>query len=420
MVDIEEFGLDKHFKKGLDLLHRMNETEATAKFLKSLKKNPKHLATYKNLGYIYIRSNNNAQLLKIMEQGLKYHKEDSWLWYFKGHAQKQLNRFKDAIESLEMSLKYNPDDCDTWTLKGNSHRELKDYESAFQCWDNSIKINPFYELAWQNKINLLNSLEKKEELVKTLSNRSKFYYDKGLEQREKRKLLSAAVYFGGSLKYLKEFPLGNEKLNETLEKIYDAPEIFSEYGFKLSKLDNSPRKGLIFYDMGMKNPNLTETAETIKELSKKYEIPNGLVKMFPYYEKTIIGIEYLPPIFEKFIKELKIPYFELDPANKLVMIAPEKADLGMMLQELGIVPVRLTNFSDKDLSFFNIGKLEGESMGDTTKKVLVLSEYLGLEIQRLKMFILKGMMIVAVEHVSGAYKKFQDATNIEPIEFSFK
>ena len=106
---IESEGLDKFFNQGVDLANQTKYQEALSNFEKSLKKNPKHIPTYRNIAYLHLSLNQYDQLIKSMDKAIKSGINDSGIWHYKGYALKLLNKIDEAIESLSNSLKCDPE-----------------------------------------------------------------------------------------------------------------------------------------------------------------------------------------------------------------------------------------------------------------------------------------------------------------------
>ncbi len=108
------------------------------------------------------------------------------VWYNRGKALVQLERWEEAIASHDKALEIKSDDYLAWNNRGEALGKLERWEEAINSCDKALEINSGYYLAWYNKANFLISLGNLTEAVncydKVLDIKPNFYdgwYEKG-------------------------------------------------------------------------------------------------------------------------------------------------------------------------------------------------------------------------------------------------
>jgi len=108
------------------------------------------------------------------------------VWYNRGKALVQLERWEEAIASHDQALEIKSDDYLAWNNRGEALGKLGRLSEAIASCDKALEINSGYYLAWYNKANFLVSLGNLTEAVnsydKTLEIKPNFYngwYERG-------------------------------------------------------------------------------------------------------------------------------------------------------------------------------------------------------------------------------------------------
>ncbi|MGK7935472.1 MAG: tetratricopeptide repeat protein [Xenococcaceae cyanobacterium] len=95
------------------------------------------------------------------------------VWYNRGKALVQLERWSEAIASHDKALEIKSDDYLAWNNRAEALGKLERWSEAIASCDKALEINSGYYLAWYNKANFLVSLGNLTEAVNC--------YDKALE-----------------------------------------------------------------------------------------------------------------------------------------------------------------------------------------------------------------------------------------------
>ena len=107
------------------------------------------------------------------ESALNFKPNYHQVWYNRGKALVQLERWEEAIASHDKALEIKSDDYLAWNNRAEALGKLERWEEAIASCDKALEINSGYYLAWYNKANFLVSLGSLTEAVNC--------YDKSLE-----------------------------------------------------------------------------------------------------------------------------------------------------------------------------------------------------------------------------------------------
>lgn len=420
-LGLELEGLDKYFQQGVDLVNQGKYQESIDKFKKSLKKNPQYLPTYKNLGRIYLTLKQFSQLLNTMEDALKIDNSNAWIWYYKGYTFYILNRLDEAITALNQCLKIEPNDCETLGLLAGVYLNKNDYEKAIEICNTTLEVDPFYDLARFNKLSLLEDLKRTDEIRAICEDAVKLYCAKGLEYQNNNNPITSAIFYGGALKYIEDHALSKDNMMKAIEEINQNHKIVETFGFIPFKITKWDKRGLVFYDMGnVGDKNMKEIAELLVKFRSKFEIPNKNLYMVTRKEKSFTVVEIIEGAFKKFNLIYQEPFFSLNIQDKISGHAPHQGTFEEIVKEFGIKEAQIPSWADYNLTFYSLGQAEEITISELQEIIIILRYYLKVDPERLKMFNTKETLIAAVEKYPGAFKPFQKALKIKPIEVRFK
>lgn len=107
------------------------------------------------------------------ESALNFKPNYHQVWYNRGKALVQLERWEEAIASHDKALEIKSDDYLAWNNRAEALGKLERWEEAIASCDKALEINSGYYLAWYNKANFLVSNGSLTEAVNC--------YDKSLE-----------------------------------------------------------------------------------------------------------------------------------------------------------------------------------------------------------------------------------------------
>lgn len=418
---IDSNGKDKFFDQGVELVNQDKQVEAILKFEKSLKKNPQHIPTYTNIGFLWITFGQYNQIVKTMNMAIKKGIESSEVWHYKGYALKLLNKTREAIESLNNSIKIDPEDGDTLLLLANCHNILKNYDDALKCYDDALIINPYYDLVRSNKLTILKELKKYDVIEKFLKETAELYFEKGLEHQKNNKCLASVITYRKALNYFNYAP-ALENIEKVFEEINKNPKTISKFGIELYEFNNWKDKGLIFLDMGNID-NLTR--ENLQLKLKEFVIQNEILLDYLIIiffkvmgiDKTLLGIEVTPGVFKKFNSIYTLPYsiFETN-INKLEKIytPSQGGSMKELIEEYGIEKINLSIWTDTTLLFYDLGP-QSLTITEMYERIYILTKHLKEDLSLIKIFPFKDKLVAAIEEFSGVYDAFQQKTGLEPI-----
>ncbi|MEJ2248490.1 MAG: tetratricopeptide repeat protein [Candidatus Lokiarchaeota archaeon] len=409
-------GLDKEFAQGYELI-ATDKQEAIKYFKKSLKKHPKHFPTHYNLICLYLMENQYSEANKIIDQALKYHSENPFFLYIKGSLLKRSQDFNQALKYFKESLKFEPENFETLVILGNTLRCLERYDEAIQYYDQALEINPLYDLIYENKMSLLNSLHRREDLQNTMNFAAQNYYSQAILDQEEGKIREACINYAKSLRYDFNNISAKEKIEILFEDFKESFDSVKEHGFKLSEVPYWEKKGLLFFDIEHNlNSSMNYIFQQFISYLVKFKIPPKWFRMTINNDDAMMILEIIPDSFQDFTRKNPIPYFKLDDNFQLKLYEPNISKDS--LNFFNIRRVNLSIWHDTTLLFYDLGKLN-LTLGDVTKNVSILIESLNVKYNQVKLFPLNGKLIAAVEQVPNAFKEFQKKTNIEPIEVKY-
>ncbi|NEQ34985.1 MAG: tetratricopeptide repeat protein [Okeania sp. SIO3I5] len=128
---------------------------------------------FAQLGLEQAKAGDLAGAVDSWESALALKPNYHQVWYNRGKALVQLERWEEAIASHDKALEIKSDDYLAWNNRGEALGKLGRWEEAIASCDKALEINSGYYLAWYNKANFLVSLGNLREAVNS--------YDKALE-----------------------------------------------------------------------------------------------------------------------------------------------------------------------------------------------------------------------------------------------
>jgi len=181
------------------------------------------------------------------------------VWYMKGDALFDQNKYDEAIECFDKALYINPKNDSAWHMKGYALFDQKKYDEAIECFDKALDINPQNDKAWYIKGYALYQQDKYDEAIKC--------FDKALDIKPKN----------DSAWYMKGYALYNQKkYNEAIKCLDKA-------------LDINPKKDKAWY---MKVYALYNQ----KKYTKVLKCCNKAISLNPkksYYDLRKVALELL-------------------------------------------------------------------------------------------------------------------------------
>ncbi|MGD1809579.1 tetratricopeptide repeat protein [Dapis sp. BLCC M126] len=128
---------------------------------------------FAQLGLEQAKAGDLAGAVDSWESALALKPDYHQVWYNRGKALVQLQRWEEAIASHDKALEIKSDDYLAWNNRAEALGKLGRWEEAIASCDKALEINSGYYLAWYNKANFLISLGNLKEAVNC--------YDKALE-----------------------------------------------------------------------------------------------------------------------------------------------------------------------------------------------------------------------------------------------
>ncbi|MCL2931356.1 MAG: tetratricopeptide repeat protein [Trichodesmium sp. MAG_R03] len=138
------------------------------------------------LGLEQAKAGDLAGAVDSWESALAFKPDYHQVWYNRGKALVQLERWEEAIASHDKALEIKSDDYLAWNNRAEALGKLGRWEEAIASCDKALEVNPGYYLAWHNKANFFVSLENLTQAVncydKALQIKPNFYdswYERG-------------------------------------------------------------------------------------------------------------------------------------------------------------------------------------------------------------------------------------------------
>ena len=153
-----------------DLLNARKSYEKAITFEKKL------VVLWDQLSRIMISAMDFSAVVKLSEEALTYHPNQSIFYLYNGLAQLQLKNPLQAVTMLENGLSIGTEDKQTlsqlYSYLGDSFNELKKYSSSDSAYDESLKINPNQEYLLNNYSYYLSLRNEKLDKAEAMSRRS--------------------------------------------------------------------------------------------------------------------------------------------------------------------------------------------------------------------------------------------------------
>lgn len=89
--------------------------------------------------------------IKIYDQVIKSHKQNSEAYYLRGVCKSLLENNKGAIEDFEQAIKYNSHYAEAYFEKAYSHYVLDENRKALELYNKAIEVDPDYAEAYMNR-----------------------------------------------------------------------------------------------------------------------------------------------------------------------------------------------------------------------------------------------------------------------------
>ncbi len=128
---------------------------------------------FAQLGLEQAKAGDLAGAVDSWESALALKPNYHQVWYNRGKALVQLERWEEAIASHDKALEIKSDDYLAWNNRGEALGKLERWEEALSSCDKALEIKGNYYLAWYNKANFLVSLGNLTEAINC--------YEKALE-----------------------------------------------------------------------------------------------------------------------------------------------------------------------------------------------------------------------------------------------
>jgi tetratricopeptide (TPR) repeat protein len=103
---------------------------------------------YREMGRLFASEGDDETAILTYDKAVAIKPDDYKLWYSKGLALKNLNRYKEAVASFEQAVKIQPDNPDAWNLRGIILDDIGRYEEAINSFDQALKIQPDNPYTW--------------------------------------------------------------------------------------------------------------------------------------------------------------------------------------------------------------------------------------------------------------------------------
>ena len=157
---------------------------------------------------LFYASSEYGAAIATYDQVLKHKSDLHGVWYFRGDALRNLQRYEEAITSYDQALKYKPDDHYAWIFRGSALDDLQRYEEAITSYDQALKYKPDYYSTWYFRGNALRNLQRYEEAITSYDQALKYkpddhyaWYFRGSALRNLQRYEEAITSYDQALKY---------------------------------------------------------------------------------------------------------------------------------------------------------------------------------------------------------------------------
>lgn len=87
-----------------------------------------------------------SKAIEVYNAALEVDPTHAKIWYNKGIALNNLQRYEEAIDAFDQVIRINPEEVNArasaWFNKGMALQKLGRYEEAIEAFDQQLKINP--------------------------------------------------------------------------------------------------------------------------------------------------------------------------------------------------------------------------------------------------------------------------------------
>jgi len=117
-----------------------------------------NLGILRNIGYIYIQSQNFQKALQIFDKILSNYTLNHESFLGKGITCYLMKNYSDAHDCFRRAREIHPTEPDLWQFLGATCFHLGEHEESRKCWDKAIRNRSTFMQAWTNKASFLYNL----------------------------------------------------------------------------------------------------------------------------------------------------------------------------------------------------------------------------------------------------------------------
>ena len=143
--------------RGFRLMQDKNFSEAKIWFEKAIEIDKTNITYFENLGITLKKMKDFEGMLENYELAATYFPEEPDLYYYRGDALQELERYDEALKAYNKAIEVSGDDDEVEYLylyyfnRGNTFLKMKRFKEALKDFNRTIELEPFYHGAFNNR-----------------------------------------------------------------------------------------------------------------------------------------------------------------------------------------------------------------------------------------------------------------------------
>jgi tetratricopeptide (TPR) repeat protein/tRNA A-37 threonylcarbamoyl transferase component Bud32 len=144
--------------RSISLMESQKTDDAIMELSNVLFLDQNNLGILRNIGYIYIQSQNFQKALQIFDKILSNYTLNHESFLGKGITCYLMKNYSDAHDCFRRAREIHPTEPDLWQFLGATCFHLGEHEESRKCWDKAIRNRSTFMQAWTNKASFLYNL----------------------------------------------------------------------------------------------------------------------------------------------------------------------------------------------------------------------------------------------------------------------
>ena len=158
MSEKKDLNIEETFALAMQNHKKKNFKAAENLYEEILRKNPKDINAYNNLGILFNQLGEYKKSINCYEKIIQIQPNNAAAHNNLGFVLNQLEKHQKAMNCFEKAIQIEPNYADAFYNLGNIHKQLRNYQKAINYYKKTIAINSNYVGAYNSLGTLLNQL----------------------------------------------------------------------------------------------------------------------------------------------------------------------------------------------------------------------------------------------------------------------